>query len=144
MHTSISIVCTIKWIQSLQSNTNNCTQYHLLANRAVLTSIAIQHYSFICTPSNCFKYCFVIQIIHLWHTVKEFQVLLFNIDNYIEHYSFISTQLNGSKYCDLNKVKLATLVKGYLKAPFSIATTPWCRVLLHSLDGSTLPLILTL
>ena len=33
------------------------------------------------------------------HTVKEFQVLLFNTNNSIQHYSFIGTELNGSKYC---------------------------------------------
>ena len=38
-----------------------------------------------------------------------------------------------------------TLVKGDPMAPFSIATTPRCwGVLLHSLDCSTLPLILIL
>ena len=44
------------------------------------------------------------------------------------------------------KVKLATLVEGDPKAPFLIATTPRCRrrALFHSLDCSTLPLILTL
>ena len=44
------------------------------------------------------------------------------------------------------KVKLATLLEGDSKAPFSIATTPKCRgrALLHSQDFSTLPLILTL
>ena len=44
------------------------------------------------------------------------------------------------------KVKWTTLVEGDLKAPFSMATRPRCRVgtLLHSLDCFTLPLILTL
>ena len=32
------------------------------------------------------------------NTVKEFQVLLFNANNFIEDYSFIYTQLNGSMY----------------------------------------------
>ena len=43
-------------------------------------------------------------------------------------------------------VKLATLVKGDPKAPFSIATTLKCRegALLLCLDYSTLPLICTL
>ena len=42
-------------------------------------------------------------------------------------------------------VKLATLVEGEPKAPFSIATTPRCwRALLLSLDCSTLPLQCTL
>ena len=27
----------------------------------------------------------------------------------------------------VSKIKLATEVEGNLKAPFSIATTPWCR-----------------
>ena len=42
--------------------------------------------------------------------------------------------------------KLATLIDGDSKAPYSIATTPRYSgmALLHSLDGSTLPLILTL
>ena len=43
------------------------------------------------------------------------------------------------------KVKLATLVEGDPKAPFSTATTLRCKgVLLLSLDCSTLPLIHTL
>ena len=43
------------------------------------------------------------------------------------------------------KVKLATIVEGDSKAPFSLATTPRCRrVLLLFLDCSTLPLIRTL
>ena len=33
------------------------------------------------------------------HTVKEFQVLLMNINNSIRHYLFVCTQLSGSKYC---------------------------------------------
>ena len=33
------------------------------------------------------------------HTVKEFQVLLFNTNNSIHYYSFICTQLSSSKYC---------------------------------------------
>ena len=32
------------------------------------------------------------------HTVKEFQVLLFNTNNSIQKYSFVCTQLNDSKY----------------------------------------------
>ena len=56
--------------------------------------------------------------------------------------SFFFTQLNRFKYYNVKKVKLATLVEGVQKAPFSIATTP--RVLLLSRDCSTLPLIRTL
>ena len=42
----------------------------------------------------------------------------------------------------ISKVKLATLVKGDPRAPFSIATTPRRRgALLYSLDCSTLHLI---
>ena len=33
------------------------------------------------------------------------------------------------------KVKLAILVEGYPKAPFSIATTPRCRARLYSIPG---------
>ena len=44
-----------------------------------------------------------------------------------------------------SKVKLATIVEGNPKVPFSIATTPRCRgALLLSLECSTLPLILIL
>ena len=42
----------------------------------------------------------------------------------------VYTQLNGFKYCYLSlisKVKLATIVEGDPKVPFSIATTPRCR-----------------
>ena len=45
------------------------------------------------------KYCNVIPIIQFRHTVKEFQILLFNTNKSIQHYSFICTQLNGCKYC---------------------------------------------
>ena len=37
--------------------------------------------------------------IQLKHTVKKFQVLLFNTNDSIQHYTFICTLLNGSKYC---------------------------------------------
>ena len=49
-------------------------------------------------------------------------------------------------YLMVSKVKLATLVEGDQKAPFSIATTLRCRgrVLLLSQNCSTLPLIRTL
>ena len=43
-----------------------------------------------------------------------------------------------------SKDKLVTLAEGDSKTPFSITTTPRCRARLHSLDCSTLPLILTL
>ena len=32
-------------------------------------------------------------------TVKEFQVLPLNTNNFIQHFSFICTQLNSSRYC---------------------------------------------
>ena len=35
------------------------------------------------------------------HTVKLFQVALFNANHSVEHYSFVCTQLNDSKYCDV-------------------------------------------
>ena len=41
------------------------------------------------TQWNGFKYCYVIQINQFRHTVKEFQVLLFNINNFIQHYPFV-------------------------------------------------------
>ena len=72
---------------------------HLFTDIEVVTSIAIQHYSFICTQLNGFKYCFVKPIIHFRPTVKEFQVLLFNTNNSVQHCSFVCSQLNGSKYC---------------------------------------------
>ena len=55
--------------------------------------------------------------------------------------TFIYTQLNSFKYCYLtliilwNKVKLATIVEGNPKAPFSIATTPMCRGGRYSFPG---------
>ena len=51
---------------------------------------------------NGFKYCYVITIIQFSHTVKEFQVLLFNTNFPIDHSSFICTQLNGFKYCNVS------------------------------------------
>ena len=53
--------------------------------------------SFIYTESIDSKNCFVIPVIQFMHSVKEFQVLLFNTNNSIQHYTFIFTQLNGSK-----------------------------------------------
>ena len=53
----------------------------------------------------------------------------------------------GAPLGDKNKaVKLATLVEGDPKAPFSITTTPKCREGRYSffLDCSILPLILSL
>ena len=44
-------------------------------------------------------YCYVIPIIQFKVTVKEFQVLLFNINNSIRRYLFVCSQLNSSKYC---------------------------------------------
>ena len=76
---------TVKWLQVLLFNTN----------------YSIQHYSFICTQPNGYKYCYVIPIIKFRRTVKEFQVLLFNTSNSIQHYAFIWTLLNGSKYSTL-------------------------------------------
>ena len=52
----------------------------------------------ICTQLNGFKYLHVTLTMQFNHTVKDFQVFLFNINNYILHYSFASTQLNSSKY----------------------------------------------
>ena len=46
-----------------------------------------------------------------WSQILETEVVFFN-----ERF-----------YCSISKVKLATLVEGYPKAPFSIATTPKCR-----------------
>ena len=45
----------------------------------------MQHDSFIYTQSKGLKYCYVIAIIQFGHTVKEFQVLLFNTNNSIQH-----------------------------------------------------------
>ena len=61
LHTTIAIVspqlkgsnyCYLTLI--ILFNINN-----LFADSEVVTSIAIQHYSFICTPSNGFKNCYV-------------------------------------------------------------------------------------
>ena len=41
----------------------------------------------------------MIAIIQFKHTVKKFQVLLFDINNSVQYFSFICTQLNDSKYC---------------------------------------------
>ena len=54
---------------------------HLIADSEVVTSIAIQHHSIICTQSSGSKYCYVIPLIQFRHTVKEFQVLLFPTNN---------------------------------------------------------------
>ena len=57
-----------------------------------------------------------------------------------------NTTVAGGISLYVKKVKLATIVEGDPKAPFSIATTPRCRgrALLLSLDCSTLPLMHTL
>ena len=49
----------------------------------------------ICTKSNGSKYYYIILIIQFLHTVKGFQVLLFNTINSILHYWFVCTQLKG-------------------------------------------------
>ena len=72
---------------------------HLFAQREMVTSIAIQHNSFICKQSNVSKYHYVILIIQFSDTVKELQVFLFNIYKSIQYYSFFCTQINGSTYC---------------------------------------------
>ena len=64
----------------------------------------IQHYSFICKQLNGSKYCYIIPIIQFWHTLKEFQILLFNTNNSIQHYSLICTQVTGSKYCYVSQI----------------------------------------
>ena len=46
-----------------------------------------------CTQLNGANYYYVILIIQFRPTVKEFQVLLFNTNNYLQHYSFICTQI---------------------------------------------------
>ena len=35
------------------------------------------------------------------HTFKQFQVLLFNTNNYLPHYLFVCTQFNGFKHCNV-------------------------------------------
>ena len=70
---------------------------HLLISSKVVTSIAIQHKLFYSTlfihlqTVKSFEYSYVIPIIQFTHTVKEFQVLLFSMDNSIQHYSFVCT-----------------------------------------------------
>ena len=71
---------------------------HLFANSEGVTSIIFQHCSFICTQSNCSKYCNIITIFQFRHTLNEFKVFLFNGNNSIQHYSFIDMQLHSSKY----------------------------------------------
>ena len=73
----------MKWLQVLLFNTN----------------YSLQHNSFICIQSNCFKYCYVLLIIQFRQTVKEFQILLFNTNNFIQYYAFICTLLDCSMYC---------------------------------------------
>ena len=51
------------------------------------------------------------------HTVKLFQVLLFNTHNSIQHYLFISVQLNGYRYCYV----ILTLAWDVFKVEFMIA-----------------------
>ena len=63
------------------------------------SNYSIQHNPFICTLSNCSKYCYLIQIIQFRHTVKKFQVLLFNSNNSTQHQSFDYTQVRCSKNC---------------------------------------------
>ena len=78
---------------------------------------------------------------------RFFRVFFFCTQLYAMKYSnlmqMICSQLFGFKYSFL---KLATLVEGDQKTPFSIATTLRCRggALLLSMDYSTLPLIRTL
>ena len=60
---------------------------HLFTYREVLlfnTNYSIEYYSLIFTQSTNSKYCSVILIIQFRPTVKEFQVLLFNIGPSIE------------------------------------------------------------
>ena len=49
--------------------------------------------TFICKQLNHSMYSYVIWIIQFKHTVKEFQVLLFNTNNSISHYTFVCTHL---------------------------------------------------
>ena len=67
-------------------------------------STKVANFSSIFTESNDSKYYYVLPIIQFRHTVKEFQVLLFNIYNSIQYYSIVYTQLNGSKYCYVSQV----------------------------------------
>ena len=89
----INCLHTVKWLQVLVFNINYC----------------IQHYSFICSQLNCFKYCYVMPIIQFRHTVKVFQLLLFNINSSIQHYSFVCMHLICFKYCYVSlKIHLNT------------------------------------
>ena len=56
------------------------------------TYYSIQHCSFICPQSNGTKYSYVIPIIQLWHTVKEFHALLLNTYNPIQCHLFVFIQ----------------------------------------------------
>ena len=80
LYTSITIVSTelnyfYDYYQMLISLLNI---NHLFSHCEVVTGIVFntnnstEHYSFICTQSNGSKYCFVIPIIQLKQTVKEF------------------------------------------------------------------------
>ena len=80
---------------------------HFFVLIEVVTSNAIQHYSFystlfISTLSNGSNYNYVIPIIRFWYIFKVFQVLLFNTNNSIQHYSLVCTHLNGSTYCHVS------------------------------------------
>ena len=66
-----------------------------------LTRIILFDTSFIYRLLNGSFYCYLITIIQFQHTVKRFQVLLFNPNNFIQHNSFVCTQLNGSNYCSV-------------------------------------------
>ena len=72
----------MKWLQVWLFITNNFTE----------------HYSFFWIQSNCPEHCYKIPIIQFRHSVKEYQVLLFNTCNSIPHYSFVCTLLNSIKY----------------------------------------------
>ena len=54
-----------------------------------------EHNSFICTHSNGSKYCYVIPIVQLRHTIKVFKVLLCITNNPIKHQSFVYIQFQG-------------------------------------------------
>ena len=67
---------------------------------------------------------------------------MFNISKIYEHFQIYLENVGFIK----KKVKLATLVEVNPKVPFSIATTHEVlgKTLLHSMNGSSFPLILTL
>ena len=115
--------------------------------RVLFFTHSIELYSF--TQSNGSNYFYILPIFQFRHTVKEFQVLLFNTNNSIQHDSFVCTHLNGSKnrYASLTiqlnithlfaKLNDQTLHFDTQIGPYQILTL-WVRVDLEVMSGHSL------